>query len=159
MRAKVLSGITALVSFRRPSAPHILPPMRIMAGIDASTITSLGEWKLVMPLAESTIASSGRCSWQACRSRMISSCLRLRQRGDLVVQVDHAVVDVHAQLVEQLAVLGEGVLVEDPHAVAEHDRVRHLHHGRLHVQREHHAGLARVFDLLFVELAAAPSCS
>ncbi len=34
---------------------------------------SLGEWKLVMPLAESTMASSGRCSWQACRSRMISS--------------------------------------------------------------------------------------
>ena len=74
MRAKVLSGITALTSFRRPSAPHILPPLRIMAGMEASTITSLGEWKLVMPLLESTMASSGRCSWQACRSRLISSC-------------------------------------------------------------------------------------
>ena len=73
MRAKVLSGITALVSFGRPSAPHILPPTRIMAGIEASTITSLGACRLVMPLAESTIASSGRCSWQACRSWMISS--------------------------------------------------------------------------------------
>ena len=73
MRAKVLSGITALVSFGRPSAPHILPPMRIMAGIEASTITSFGACRLVMPLAESTIASSGRCSWQACRSRVISS--------------------------------------------------------------------------------------
>ncbi len=40
-----------------------------------ATMMSLGEWKLVMPLAESTIASSGRCSWQACRSRLISSCL------------------------------------------------------------------------------------
>jgi hypothetical protein len=59
MRAKVDSGITALTSFRRPSAPHILPPLRIMAGMEASTITSLGEWKLVMPLAESTMASSG----------------------------------------------------------------------------------------------------
>jgi hypothetical protein len=75
MRAKVLSGFTALVSFGRPSAPHILPPMRIIAGIEASTMTSLGEWKLEMPLAESTIASSGRCSWQACRSRLISSRL------------------------------------------------------------------------------------
>ena len=159
MRAKVLSGITALTSFRRPSAPYILPPARIIAGIDASTMTSLGEWKLVMPLAESTIASSGRCSWQACRSRMISSRCDCGSVGDLVVQVDHAVVDVDAQLVEQLAVLGEGVLVEDAHAVAEHDRVRDLHHRRLDVQREHHAGLVRVLDLLLVEVAAAPSCS
>ncbi len=75
MRAKVLSGITAFTSFSRPSAPYILPPLRIIAGMEASTITSLGEWKLVMPLAESTIASSGRCSWQACRSRRISSCV------------------------------------------------------------------------------------
>ena len=74
MRENVDSGLTALVSFVRPSAPYILPPARIIAGIDASTITSLGEWKFEMPLAESTIASSGRCSWQACRSRMISSC-------------------------------------------------------------------------------------
>jgi hypothetical protein len=66
----------------------------------------------------------------------------LRQRGDLVVQVDHAVVDVDAQLVEQLGVLLEGVLVEDLDAVAEHDGVRHLHHRGLDVQREHHAGLA-----------------
>jgi hypothetical protein len=73
MRAKVLSGITALTSFRRPSAPYILPPLRIIAGIEASTMMSFGEWKLVTPLAESTMASSGRCSWQACRSRMISS--------------------------------------------------------------------------------------
>jgi hypothetical protein len=74
-----------------------------------------------------------------------------RQRGDLVVQVDHAVVDVHAQLVEQLAVLVERFLVEDAHAVAEHDGVRHLHHRGLDVQREHHAGLVRVLDLLLVE--------
>jgi hypothetical protein len=84
---------------------------------------------------------------------MISSRLRLGQLLDLVVQVDHAVVDVDAQLVEQLAVLGEGVLVEDAHAVAEDDRVRHLHHRRLDVQREHHAILARVLDLALVELA------
>ncbi len=73
IRENVDSGLTALVSLVRPSAPYILPPRRIIAGIEASTITSLGEWKLVMPRAESTMASSGRCSWQACRSLMISS--------------------------------------------------------------------------------------
>ncbi len=49
--------------------------------------------------------------------------LALRQRGDLVVEVDHAVVDVDAQFVEQLAVLLEGLAVEDLHAMAEHDGV------------------------------------
>ncbi|MNL06732.1 hypothetical protein D3C87_1273780 [compost metagenome] len=61
------------MSLVRPSAPHILPPIRIMAGIEASTITSFGACRFEMPLAESTIASSGRCSWQACMSRMTSS--------------------------------------------------------------------------------------
>ncbi|SHV36532.1 Uncharacterised protein [Mycobacteroides abscessus subsp. abscessus] len=50
------------MSLSLPSAPYILPPARIMAGIEASTITSLGEWKFEIPLAESTMASSGRCS-------------------------------------------------------------------------------------------------
>jgi len=44
-----------------------------MAGIDASTITSLGEWKLVIPLAESTIAISGRLASHALMSASISS--------------------------------------------------------------------------------------
>ena len=73
MREKVDSGFTALTSLVRPSAPYILPPRRIIAGIEASTITSLGEWKLVIPRAESTIASSGRWSWTAWMSWMISS--------------------------------------------------------------------------------------
>lgn len=49
--------------------------------------------------------------------------------------------------------LGEGFLVEDLDGVAEHDRMRYLHHGRLDVQRQHHAGLARIFKLLFVKFA------
>ena len=49
--------------------------------------------------------------------------------------------------------LGEGLLVEDLHAVAEHDGVADFHHRRLDVQREHHAGLVCVLDLLLVELA------
>ena len=55
------------------SAPH-LAALTDHCRHRASTMMSFGEWKLVMPLAESTIARRGRCSWQACRSRMISSC-------------------------------------------------------------------------------------
>ena len=36
------------------------PPSRIIAGIEASTITSLGTCRLVMPFSEFTIASAGR---------------------------------------------------------------------------------------------------
>ena len=75
------------------------------------------------------------------------------QRLDLLVQRGHAVVHVDAQLVEQLAVLLEGFLVIDLHAVAEHDRVRDLHHRGLDVQREQDAGFLAVVQLLFVEVA------
>ena len=79
--------------------------------------------------------------------------LRGWQRLDLVVEIDHPVVDVHTQFIEHLLVLGEGVLVEDLHRVAEDDGVGDLHHRRLDVQGEHHAGLVRILDLLLVELA------
>ncbi len=116
-------------------------------------MTSLGEWKLVMPLAESTMASAGRCSLAGVQVADDLVALGLGQGLDLVVQVDHAVVDVDAELVEQLAVLLEGVLVVDLDAVAEDDRVGDLHHRRLHVQREQDAGLAAVVELALVELA------
>jgi hypothetical protein len=38
---------------------HILPPPRIMAGMEASTMTSLGTWRLVMPLSLLTMAMAG----------------------------------------------------------------------------------------------------
>ena len=47
------------MSASSPSGPHMWPEVRIIAGIDASTITSLGTWRLVMPLSESTIARAG----------------------------------------------------------------------------------------------------
>ncbi len=43
----------------RRRGPHMWPEVRIIAGIDASTITSLGTCRLVMPLSESTIAMAG----------------------------------------------------------------------------------------------------
>ena len=83
MRENVDSGLTALVSLVRPSAPYILPPSRIIAGMEASTITSLGEWKLVIPLAESTMANSGRCSWTSWMSLMI--CSRWNDGSDSIL--------------------------------------------------------------------------
>ncbi len=44
-----------------------------MAGIDASTITSLGTCRLVMPLSESTIARSGPFSYAAAMSASIAT--------------------------------------------------------------------------------------
>ena len=51
--------MTAFASCVLPCAFHILPPSRIIAGIDASTMTSLGTCRLVMPLSLSTIAIAG----------------------------------------------------------------------------------------------------
>ena len=45
----------------------------------------------------------------------------------------------------------ENVLVEDGNGVPEHDRIGDLHHGGFEVQREQHAALLRILDLLFVE--------
>ena len=62
MPAYELSGSTASVSCSAPSRFHMWPDVRIIAGIDASTMTSLGTWRLVMPLSESTIAMAGPSS-------------------------------------------------------------------------------------------------
>ena len=54
--------MTALVSCCSPAAFHIWPDVRIIAGIDASMITSLGTCRFVIPRSESTIASVGAVS-------------------------------------------------------------------------------------------------
>ena len=67
--------MTARVSASSPSGPHMWPEVRIIAGIEASTITSEGTCRLVMPLSESTIASS-RPVGQA----LLDGCLDLAAR-------------------------------------------------------------------------------
>ena len=57
VRAVGDDGQGVLLARRRGS--HMWPDVRIIAGIDASTMTSLGTWRLVMPLSESTIAMAG----------------------------------------------------------------------------------------------------
>lgn len=49
------------------------PESRIIAGIDASTITSLGTCRFVMPLSELTIARRGRTAYSALTSASIAS--------------------------------------------------------------------------------------
>ena len=53
------SGITASVSCSSFAAFHICPESRIIGGIEASMMMSLGTCRLVMPRSESTIASDG----------------------------------------------------------------------------------------------------
>ncbi len=57
--------MTNLVSCSSPSGPHIWPEVRIAAGIEASTITSLGTCRLVIPLSEFTIARRGPRAYAA----------------------------------------------------------------------------------------------
>jgi hypothetical protein len=71
---------------------------------------------------------------------------------NLGVDVADAVVGIDAQLVEGRRVLIEDVLVIRSHGVPEHDRVGHLHHRGLEVQREQHALGLCVLDLLREEL-------
>ncbi len=44
-----------------------------MAGIEASTITSLGTWRLVMPLSELTIARRGPSASALSKAALISA--------------------------------------------------------------------------------------
>ena len=65
--------MTALVSCWLPSAFHIWPDERIMAGMDASTMTSLGTCRLVVPRSESTMARPGRSASVAAMSASMAS--------------------------------------------------------------------------------------
>ena len=56
------------------------PDVRIIAGIDASTMTSLGTCRLVMPLSESTIAMAGPSSKPFSTAASMASRLVGRQR-------------------------------------------------------------------------------
>jgi hypothetical protein len=67
--------MTARVSASLPSGPHMWPEVRIMAGIEASTMTSLGTCRFVMPLSESTIASAGPSAMPWSKAALISSPL------------------------------------------------------------------------------------
>ena len=65
--------MTASVSSSLPSGPHMWPDVRIIAGIEASTMTSDGTCRLVMPRSESTIASGGPLARPAATAAAIAA--------------------------------------------------------------------------------------
>ncbi len=65
--------MTALQSWRALSAFHIFPESRIIAGMEASTMMSLGTCRLVMPLSESTMAIAGPAAIAAAMSASIAA--------------------------------------------------------------------------------------
>ena len=77
--------------------------------------------------------------------------LLCREALDLCDEVAEAVVEVDAEFLDDGGVLGDEVLEEDFHSVAEDDRVGDLHHGGLKVEGEEDALLLRGGDLLFEE--------
>ena len=150
--------MTASVSCSSSAAFHICPESRIIGGIDASMMMSLGTCRLVMPRSESTIASAGP-SWRRGGDRALDrGALGVGERAHAGEHVGEAVVGVHADAVEGVAVLREHVSEVRLHRVAEDDRVGDLHHRGLEVDREQHALRLRGRHLLGeerVEVACA----
>ena len=66
--------MTNFVSCCSPAAFHICPDVRIAAGIEASTMTSDGACRFVMPLSESTIAIDGPAASAASTAARASGC-------------------------------------------------------------------------------------
>ena len=79
--------MTALQSWVLPSAFHICPDWRIIAGIEASMMMSLGTWRLVMPRSESTIARSGPA---AITSAIVCSISARCSAGSSAITDEHA---------------------------------------------------------------------
>ena len=78
----------------------------------------------------------------------------IRWQGvQLFVKINQAVIHVDAKFVKQFAMFSKCFFIVDAHSVAKDDGMRHLHHGGLDVQGEHHAGFTGIFELLFVEIA------
>ena len=69
-----------------------------MAGMEASTITSLGTCRLVMPLSEFTIASSGCVSYTALMSASMAARSASGSFDKLRVKVAEAVIGIEADL-------------------------------------------------------------
>ncbi len=65
--------MTASVSASSPSGPHMWPDVRIIAGIEASTMMSDGTCRLVMPLSESTIARAGPSAMPFSKASLIAA--------------------------------------------------------------------------------------
>ena len=91
--------------------------------------------------------------------RLDGSSAILRKLAQLGHDVAQAVVGVRAHFLQERAVLPEHFGEEDPHAVAEDDGVRDLHHRGLHVQGEQDAAVPGRPAPRPPGTRPAPSCS
>ncbi len=74
-----------------------------------------------------------------------------RQFLNLCQQITKSVVDVGSAFIQSRAVLFKDLTEVRSHSVTKNDRVGHLHHGGLHVQREQNSLLLCFGDLFFKE--------
>jgi hypothetical protein len=125
------------------------PEVRIIAGIEASTMTSLGTCRLVMPLSEFTIARRGP-SARPCVDGG-PDLVAVGEVGQAVEDAAEAVVGGQAGRVEVGAEALEDLGEEGTHDVAEDDRVADLHHRGLEVHGEQHVLGLGAGDLLAQE--------
>ncbi len=89
-----------------------------------------------------------------CFEIRLDGCLLIGgQRLNLSVEVAQAVFHIDTQFGDCASVFFKNIFVEDLDGVAEDDRVRNLHHGSLHMQREQHATFFGSFNLLGQETA------
>ena len=139
--------MTARVSASAPSGPHMCPEVRIMAGIEASTMTSLGTCRLVIPLSELTIASRGPSARPWSMAALISAPLSPSAASPSMIEPRPLLADRPAAA-RSAPYVREHVGQEGPHHVTEDDRVGHLHHGGLEVHREEHVLGLGAGDLL-----------
>ena len=141
-----LSGMTHLTCSSLSLLFHMAPPSLTTQGMLASMMTSLGTWRFVIPDKIVVNLSKGmhiltfaRVHHSEARSGLITLkdsglYLRLlRVSLNLVINISEAVIWIHSEADEEVIILGEHVLVKHPHHVAEHDRVRHLHHRGLEI--------------------------
>src|SRR4028118_767460 len=94
--------MTNFVSCCWSSAFHIWPELRIAAGIEASMMTSLGTWRLVIPRLEATCA---RARPPACGRRAAGGARRRRRPAG--VRRRDGVRDRAADVLRQLLHVGQ----------------------------------------------------
>ncbi len=141
----------------RPWRSTAVPTARIIAGIDASMITSRGNVQVRDPAVgvdhRDRRSRSHRSVSIAAR---IAVALVLRQPVQRRQDRAQPVVRARAQVLQRVVMLGEHAREERPHGVPEDDRVRDLHHRRLQVQREQQVLVLGVGDLLPQERVQRP---
>ncbi len=147
--------MTQSVSWPLPAAFHIWPEVRIIAGMEASTMTSLGDVEIGDAFVGVDHRDGGARGEDSLDVSLDRGLLVGGEFFDFAEEVAEAVVQIDAERGEGGGVFREEILEEHADAEAEHDRVGDLHHGGLEVEREERVVFLRLHDLLGEEGARA----